>query len=423
MMRPKSRKSRPKNSKPRSLQSEKVKHLYASLSNPKKTYENLPTEILTQIFEYLTLKELVQCGNTCQRWKLVISDTEKLWKMANLTGKEVPVSFLNHLCSRGTKYLSIQKARLIKDEEFSDIQESKFTHLNLSGTMSYDYRYQVSDVMEKLLKSCHFVKKLALKSEMLNPNFLTGIIQNASTLTVLNLWFCKGLTLDMIDAIFTNCQELTEVNIGVTSGQDRYSIFEEEEVGIFCKKISPKLQKLNLGGLQVKNCHIQKLVERCPNITELYLHATPLQDDCVDIIVKGFFKTLEKLQLPYFINLAALQERRNQLRALGPNDPRPIGPPKLSLGDLPNLTHLWFRQHSLEEDEKEILNRMLPKTIINRGNFYVARPNGAFWDVKCDRSDLFVAKEKPRMDYESLTYIQMRDFIMSQAYGDIPANP
>jgi len=53
----------------------------------------------------------------------------------------------------------------------------------------------------------------------------------------------------------------------------------------------------------------------------------------------------------------------------------------------------------------------------------VARPNEAFWDVRCDHSDLFVPKEKPRMDYESLTYIQMRDFIMSQAYGDTPANP
>ena len=122
-MKPKQRKS-----KPRLPKSEKVKHppnICTSPSNPKKTHENFPNEILTQIFEYLTLKELVQCGNTCQRWKLVISNAENLWKMANLTGKYVPVSFLNHLCSRGTKYLSIQEARLIKDEEFSDIEESK----------------------------------------------------------------------------------------------------------------------------------------------------------------------------------------------------------------------------------------------------------------------------------------------------------
>ena len=53
----------------------------------------------------------------------------------------------------------------------------------------------------------------------------------------------------------------------------------------------------------------------------------------------------------------------------------------------------------------------------------MARTNEAFWDVKCDSSDLFVPKEKPRMDYESLTYIQMRDLVMSQAYGDAPPNP
>ena len=214
----------------------------------------------------------------------------------------------------------------------------------------------------------------------------------------------------------------TNFNVGATSHERHSSVLKEESVSIFCEKITPKLKKISLGGCVVRNYHLQKLIKRCPNITDLYLHATPLQDDCIDIIVKGFFKTLEKLQLPYFINLAALQGRRNQL-ALGPIDPRPIDPPKLSLGDLPNLTHLWFRQHSLEEDEIIILNRLLPKTIINQGKFFVARPNGAFWDVKCDRSDLFVAKEKPRMDYESLTYVQMRDFIMSQAYGDTPVNP
>ena len=131
-MRPKSRKSNPRPPK-----SEKVKHPRTSHSSPKKTHENLPNEILTQIFEYLTLKELVRCGNTCQRWKLVISNTEKVWKMANLTNKIVPVSFLNHLSLQGTKYLSLQDARLINDEEFSDIQGSKFTHLNLYHTRGF----------------------------------------------------------------------------------------------------------------------------------------------------------------------------------------------------------------------------------------------------------------------------------------------
>jgi hypothetical protein len=208
-------------SKPRPPKSEKVKHPPNTCTSPlnlKKTQENLPNEILTEIFEYLTLKEKVQCGNTCRRWKVIISNSEKLWLMANLTNKIVPVSFLNHLCFRGTKYLSLQYAKLIIDEKFSDIQESKFTHLNLNETMSIfevsNYQDEVSDILEKLLKSCHFVEKLDLSKLVLNPNFITGIVQNASTLTILNLRYCKGLTLNMVDVMFTNCQELTEVDIG-----------------------------------------------------------------------------------------------------------------------------------------------------------------------------------------------------------------
>ena len=81
--------------------SEKVKQPRNVLTSvSKETHENLPNEILTQIFQNLSLKELLRAGNTCQRWKLVIAHSEQLWKMANLTGKNVPVSFLNHLCSK-----------------------------------------------------------------------------------------------------------------------------------------------------------------------------------------------------------------------------------------------------------------------------------------------------------------------------------
>ena len=101
-------------------------------------------------------------------------------------------------------------------------------------------------------------------------------------------------------------RSFTNFNIGATSQERHSSVLKEESVSIFCEKITPNLQKISLGGCVVRNFHLQKLSKRCPNITDLYLHATPLQDDCVDIIVKGFFKTLEKLQLPYFINLSAL---------------------------------------------------------------------------------------------------------------------
>ena len=145
------------------------------------------------------------------------------------------------------------------------------------------------------------------------------------------------------------------------------------------------MQKLSLEGCKVKNFHIKKLVERCPNITELNLHATPLEEDCVDIIIKGFFKTLIKLHLPYFVNLSAFQRGQK---------PFAIDSTKLCIGDLPNLKYFWFRNNSLEDNGKEILNQMLPKVIINRGIFDIASPNEAFCDIKCKRSDILKENRK-----------------------------
>ena len=66
----------------------------------------------------------------------------------------------------------------------------------------------------------------------------------------------------MIDAIFTNCQELTEVNIGGTSHDTKSNFLTEAGVGIFCEKISPKLKKVSLGGCQVRNNQIKTLIKR-----------------------------------------------------------------------------------------------------------------------------------------------------------------
>ena len=143
---------------------------------------------------------------------------------------------------------------------------------------------------------------------------------------------------------------------------------------------------INLTYSPYGSCHIKKLVERCQNITELNLHATPLQEDCVDIIIKGFFKTLIKLHLPYFVNLAAFQRGQNPFA-------------KLCIGDLPNLKYFWFRKNSLGDNGKEILNQMLPKVIINRGVFDIASPNEAFWDINCKRSNIF--KENWKRPYQA----------------------
>ena len=117
-----------------------------------------------------------------------------------------------------------------------------------------------------------------------------------------------------IQKIVLNCQELTELNMGDC-------LKDPDAIDIFCQYISPKLQKINIGGNQVKDHHIRTFVNRCPKITHLYLHATPITDASVPVIVQGLYKTLVKLQLPYYINFPALTALRY----------------------LPNLKYFWYR--------------------------------------------------------------------------------
>ena len=183
---------------------------------------------------------------------------------------------------------------------------------------------------------------------------------------------------------FTNSNTAVTVMLDAYNGKVRYyDGLSEEAVEIFCMKISPKLQKVDLERCSVRIHHIQKLIERCPNITELGLNTTPLEDNCVDMIIRGFLKTLIKLSLPRSIQLSALHGHQN---------PRVTGPSKLSLGDLPNLKYFWFRQHNrtrIEEIEGEILRQMLPNAVINQGYLEIANPHEAFWDVLCKLADVF----------------------------------
>ena len=67
-------------------------------------------------------------------------------------------------------------------------ESNRLTHLNLYDSCVNDTRS-----IEKILKSCHFLQKLALaRLTTLNQQIVGYIVQNASTLTVLNLWACKG---------------------------------------------------------------------------------------------------------------------------------------------------------------------------------------------------------------------------------------
>ena len=131
-----------------------------------------------------------------------------------------------------------------------DIKErSTLRYLDLS------FCKNVSKVYKELLTSCCNLEKLSLHSSDLfwsHPNFPTPMktkllkdffIQNGKSLKILNLIDCKGLTIETISNIATNCTELTELNLDGT-------YLSEESMNILSKNLSPKMEQLSLYGIR-----------------------------------------------------------------------------------------------------------------------------------------------------------------------------
>ena len=73
--------------------------------------------------------------------------------------------------------------------------------------------------LAEILKTCQTLRRLSLeKVNNLTNNVCNMIVQNASTLTTLNLGDCSGLANanEGIKAIVTKCQNLVELNLSWT---------------------------------------------------------------------------------------------------------------------------------------------------------------------------------------------------------------
>ena len=69
-------------------------------------FEDLPNEILLEIFYLLDFKGVVQCGQVSKRLR-AISDDESFWSKLNLYGRKVPYSFIERAVQNGCEYLKL----------------------------------------------------------------------------------------------------------------------------------------------------------------------------------------------------------------------------------------------------------------------------------------------------------------------------
>ena len=222
-------------------------------------FEDLPDEVIVQIFSYLPKIVLSRCARTCKQFQRIAYD-ESLWKIVDLGVKCLSPGVIGHYLVRGTKVLRLAGSSIAAPIFAStQFQQNKLQYLDLSMVM------MDTECLEQLMKTCMSLKKLSLENCLVTDEVCKFLSQqNYKTLTTLYMTSVTGLTASRMESIVSLCQNLEELSIG-------WCNLSEGTVDSICSKFTSKLRKLDLSGHRhsMFDPHIFKIVEQCQNLDEL----------------------------------------------------------------------------------------------------------------------------------------------------------
>ena len=172
-------------------------------------FEDMPDEIILQIFKHLEFYDNASSSQVCKRWKL-LSEDQSLWQRINLGGRQVPAKFIEKALRHGCQYLRLHGTKIK-----SVPGPSSFSVKNQLKYLSNFY-YDGNEVLIKnLIGATQLLEKLSIEHcSARRPFFQPDIIQNKKTITVLRIR-ANTLSVETVKSIFTNCLELTVVNLQV----------------------------------------------------------------------------------------------------------------------------------------------------------------------------------------------------------------
>ena len=346
-------------------------------------FEDLPDEILLNIFSFLDIKGVLQCGQVSKRLR-AISNDQCLWSKLNLFGMKVPYGIIEKAIQNGCEYLNLGYSCVIGGRKSE--MPWKLKYLEIS--QSCDFKWGgAPNVPAGVLENCHFLQKLAVDNFIFNSNEIEQICQNGETLRILSLEGCNidfNQPTELIQNLFKKCPQLTELNIGRGVGG---TILLDPHICALVENLTPGILKLNLASQEVTDEHVHTLVSRCKKLTELDLSFTGITS--VESIAKHS-NCIEKLNVSYTkIDFSSF----------------------LELKSIPTLKSLRFGlgtkgrsneyNESIQETIKETtknLKLQLPHVSINEGYTNIAYPskcvNGSvdldwFWEIKAKKQELF----------------------------------
>ena len=352
-----------------------------------KLLEDLPDEVILNVFHFLDLPDLIRCGLVSKRFRSM-SFIESLWQKIdisnrvcyrNIDGKILSIDLVKRIINRGCKSLSLRGCIKVKGELYnSDLSIDCFKKRNsdlidqiqIATTIGKSQLINLELTQcnwsgcdwtrlcyENLLASCYSLKKLTIKRVSLTRNIFPRVCkQNGISLQILNLTFMKirlkPLTPNDIQLIVDNCVYLKEVDFTGCR-------LSENCVEILANNLSPSVEKLGLGavGTDANDKHIVALVSRCNKITSLNLAFRDITDISLTSIMKNLNFTLEELDLYGCENLKLSDMKILEMRSMPKlktlNHSMPDGDYEKLRNTLPNTDYTqltnkdpWYLKHS-----------------------------------------------------------------------------
>ena len=250
-----------------------------------RNFGDLPDELILKVFSYSEPKELISSGQLSKRIRKISHD-KSLWQQVNLSKKIVKTDLLEMILNKGCMSLNLSKSIILGSLSLD--KESQLRNLYLDDCTNIE-------VLEELLASCYSLEKLEMQYATIGPKLAASIRQNGKTLQILNLYYSFGQTNSYL-YIIRDCQELKEVYFGRIKLSD-------QDLAFLAKKISPKVEIIDLSYSFIMDYHVEIILSRCNKIKALYLRGLPnrITNDIV-IMLRDVGQACAVVKNPSFIS-------------------------------------------------------------------------------------------------------------------------
>ena len=251
--------------------------------------ESLPNEILLEIFSYMNMQELLQCGQVSKRIREICSD-KSLWEETDLIQKRVKAEFVKSILDRNCEALAILDT--VIDGCVKLNRPSKLTYLSLKSFINGD---STKDFIKEILNSCCSLEVLALAY---SPKHSLNIVlqdlckRNGQTLQVLNLAECTWISKKSAHVISKYCTQLWKITLFNCH-------MSHDAIDCFVSGLSPNVKRVCLAlNDTMTDEQVEKLVSRCNRITNLSLNSNiELTDATITSIINNLKHSLVALTI------------------------------------------------------------------------------------------------------------------------------